>query len=144
MPLRRPGRIAAGMLFVWLLGAFASWTHACLVEPAGRPDHVPGHHRPADVVLAEGDARVVAAGLAHDSDPAHEPCVDFCDAGQRVVPKPQPPNGEGAANPTPFPPVALAGWPVIASGRLDPTWRALDVPRAPGPPAAIAFLRLTL
>jgi hypothetical protein len=145
----RPRRIASAMLFVWLFAVFASWANACLVQPADPPATHPalarGHHGHAGEGSAHrGAHEPSAADPAPGSDPAQEVCAEFCEAEQSIVAKPQPSKGEGAADPSLFPPAALAGWPAFVPGRLDPRWRPLAAPPPPAAPVAIAFLRLTL
>lgn len=74
-------------------------------------------------------------------DPARQACASFCKTEQSMVAKPQPSKGDrGAAVGVPLPAVR-EGWPAFKPGRSEPRWRPLAAP-PPGPPVAIAFLRL--
>ena len=145
MNLHRPRRIASAMLLVWLFAVFASWANACLVQPPAQPAAAQAHHGQTAAGADHGGASEAAVGdAAQGADPAQALCADFCETEHSIVAKSQPSKGEVAADPALFPPTAIAGWPAFVPGRLDPRWRPLAAPPPPGPPVAIAFLRLTL
>lgn len=145
MPLHRPRRPASALLLVWLFAVVVSWANACLVRPVAQAGPAGGHHGLAHAGASHADAHLRAAdGTPHDPDPAQEICSDFCDTGQSVVANPQPSKGEGAAAPVLVPPLAHAAWPVFSAGPLDRPWHPLAAPPPPGPPVALAFMRLTL
>ncbi|MCW5664084.1 MAG: hypothetical protein KIT35_09635 [Piscinibacter sp.] len=148
MPLaprrQRPRRIASVMLLVWLFATVASWAHACLVQPSAVMAGVPEHH-PHSIAGAPAVGHVVAPhGTADEPDPARQACASFCESEQNIVAKAQPSKGDGAAVAAVLPPAAFDGWPALAPARAGPRWRPLAAPPPPGPPVAIAFLRLTL
>jgi hypothetical protein len=143
--LRRPRRIASVMLFVWLFATVASWAHACLVQPlaatAESREHRP--HQGAGTALRGDHHAAAAAGETGAPDAARQACASFCETEQNLVAKAQPSKGDGGADLAVAPPAALAGWP--ANGfRAEPRRRAPAAPAPPGPPVALAFLRLTL
>jgi hypothetical protein len=149
MHLLPPRRIASAMLLVWLFAVFASWANACLVRPGAQSGAYPtasrGFHGHADAGVRHGDPhRHADVAPTKGAGSAQEVCAEFCEAEQRIVAKPQPSKGDGAADPLLFLPTALSGWPAFLPGRLDPRWRPLAAPPPPAAPVAIAFLRLTL
>lgn len=145
MHLHQFRRTASALLFVWLFAVFASWANACLVRPVAQAVPTGGQRGLAPAGASHADTHLPAAdGASQDTDPAQEVCADFCDTGQSLVANPQPSKVDGAADPVLFPSSAHAAWPVFNAGPLDQPWRRLAAPPPPGPPVAIAFLRLTL
>jgi hypothetical protein len=143
----RHRQIASVMLFVWLFAVFVSWANACLVQPSAATVHGRGHHELGggvhDAAAAAHDA---AAGIdaTDQPDSAKDACASFCEAEQSIVAKPQPSKGDGAADGAALPACAFEGWPAFLPGRAEARWRPIAAPLPPGPPVAIAFLRLTL
>jgi hypothetical protein len=140
-------RIATVMLFVWLFAVVASWAHACILQPERSREH----HVRSGLVAPPGlshDANVDAGGShlpdSHLPDPAQQACASFCDTEQSIVTKAQPAKGDGCAEPSALVALDVACWPAFTRGRAEVRWRPLAAPPPPGPPVAIAFLRLTI
>lgn len=144
--LRQRRRIATAMLLIWLFATFASWANACLVQPSAATVHAREHHqRPGTSVHTGGDPHAaVPAGGTDEPDPARQACASFCESEKSVVAKAQPSKGDAGADPAVPLPAVYEGWPAFTPGRTEPRWRPLAAPPPPGPPVAIAFLRLTL
>jgi hypothetical protein len=143
--LHRPRRIASVMLFVWLSAVFVSWANACLVQPSAASADARSQHVQTGVEAGHGVAHDAAgAGRAPGSDPTQQVCASFCETEQRIVAKAQPSKSDAGADAVVLPLAAVDGWPALVSGRAEPRWRPLAAPLPPGPPVAIAFLRLTL
>jgi hypothetical protein len=142
----QPRRIATAMLLVWLFATFASWANACLVQPSAAPASPREHHqRLGASAHPGGDHHAAAETRGTDGpDPATQACASFCEAEQSIVAKAQPSKSEMGTDAQTPAPAAFDGWPAFTAGRTEPRWRPLAEPRPPGPPVAIAFLRLTL
>ena len=138
--LRRSRRIAAGLLFVWLLALATGIANACLLQV----DHARhGHLAQAEAQTGPAAAHASAGQDAiheHATSPASQACLNFCAAEQTGLTKT---GGEVSAPP------ALGPAAVHAVGAA---LCALDGPRprpaladpAQAPPVAIRFLRLTI
>lgn len=130
------------MLFVWLFAVAASWANACILQLEGPGEH---HLRSAlTVPHAPGNDHDAGAGGSNESAPAVQACVSFCDTGQSIVAKAQPAKGDSADYPSAVIVQPGAAWPAFAPGLAQVRWRPLAVAPPPGPPVAIAFLRLTI
>lgn len=143
---RRPRtrRLASAMLFVWLFATAMSWANACLLQPATATAALPEHHQRIDVRGHGGADHHAAAeaGATDEPDPARQACASFCETEQSIVAKTQPSKGDGGADVGVPLPAVREGWPAFTPGRTGPRWRPLAA-APPGPPVAIAFLRLT-
>lgn len=144
--LRQPRRIAATMLIVWLFATFASWANACLVQPSAVAANPLEHHRRLGPGAYSGGDHHAAAQTrgTDDPDPARQACASFCETEQSIVAKAQPSKGDIGSDAAMPPPATSGGRPALTAGRTEPRWRRLAAPPPPGPPVAIAFLRLTL
>lgn len=134
------------MLFVWLFATVASWAHACLLQPSAATA-APTEHHPRIGARAHGGAdhdAAAEAGATDEPDPARQACASFCETEQSIVAKAQPSKGDGGADAAVPLPAVHEGWPAFTPGRTEPRWRPLAAPPPPGPPVAIAFLRLAL
>jgi hypothetical protein len=131
------------MLFAWLFALSASWANACVLQPGFSGDH---HELGRVVAPHGGPTHEINAGAdeSHESDPALQACVSFCDTEQNIVTKAQPTKGDGSAEPSTVVVQVVASWPAFAPGHAEFRWRPLAAPSPPGPPVAIAFLRLTI
>ena len=130
------------MLFVWLFAVAASWANACILQPEGSGEH---HLRSGlSVPDGPGSDHDAGAGGSHESDPALQACVSFCDTGQSIVAKAQPAKGDSADCPSAVIVQAVTAWPAFEPGQAQVRWRPLAAAPPPGPPVAIAFLRLTI
>lgn len=134
------------MLLVWLLATFASWANACLLQSSAAAANVPGHVERVGFALDADTAHAAAAGVGptRELDPAQEACGKFCETERNIVAKAQPAKGEAGADAPVLPLATLGGWPAFTPERAGPRWRPPSLPPPPGPPVAIAFLRLTL
>jgi hypothetical protein len=135
-------RIVAMMLFVWLFAVAASWANACILQPEGSGEHPVRNG--LTVLHDPGHAHDAGAGEPHESDPALQACVNFCDTGQSIVAKAQPAKGDSSADPSALFVQVVATWPAFTPGEAEVRWHPPAAPPPPGPPVAIAFLRLTL
>lgn len=131
------------MLFVWLFAVVASWANACILQPERSRDH---RDRSAVVAPPAGPSPDVAADArgTHESDPARQACASFCETEQSIVTKTQPGKGDGCLESSALVPLDVACWSAFTPGHAEVRWRPLAAPPPPGPPVAIAFLRLTL
>jgi hypothetical protein len=143
--LHQPRRIATVMLLVWLFASFASWANACLVQPSAAAADAREHRQGSGASEHPGgDPHAAAQTQGTDPpDPARQACASFCETGQSIVAKAQPFKGDMGSDATMPPPAALVGWPAFTAGQTAPRWRPLAAPPPPGPPVAIAYLRLT-
>jgi len=134
------------MLFIWLFALIASWANACILQPSGAATHSHEHHQHGRLAADQGSfhERAGDASVAPEPDPAQEACASFCDTGQSVVAKAQPAKGDNGVDPSALVLRGFACWPALTPGRAELRWRPLAAPTPPGPPVAIAFLRLTL
>ena len=130
------------MLFVWLFAVVASWANACILKPESSVDH----HQRSGLVAPHGAVHEAAAdaSAAQEPDPAQQACASFCDTEQSIVTKARTAKGDGAAEPPALVAQVFASWPAFTPGRTALRWRPLAAPPPPGPPVAIAFLRLTI
>lgn len=138
--------MASVMLFVWLFAVFTSWANACLVQPSAATPDLRAHHERFETGTDHDPAHHAAAGAGTTQapDPAQEACASFCAAEQGIVAKAQPWQADSGVQPCVLAMAGFDGWPALTHGRADPRWRPLAAPPPPGPPVAIAFLRLTL
>lgn len=132
------------MLFIWLFALIASWANACMLQPSGPAAYE--HHQRGSLAADHGSfhERAVDASGEPETDPAQEACASFCDTGQSVVAKAQPAKGESSADPSAIVARGFACWPAFTPGQAEVGWHPPAAPTPPGPPVAIAFLRLTL
>ncbi len=135
--------IASVMLFVWLFALAASWANACLLQPERPSDHP----QPSGLVAAHGTGHEAAVGAGsgtHETAPDQQACASFCDTEQTIVTQAQPAKGDGVAEQSALVAHVVSHWLAFAPERPEVRWRPLAAPPPPGPPVAIAFLRLTL
>lgn len=133
--------IASVMLFVWLFAVAASWAHACILQ-AERPSD---RHGRGDFVASHGSSHEAAGAKGtHEPDAALQACASFCETEQNIVTKAQSAKTDGAADLPALVAQVFAWWPAFTPGRAEVRWRPLAAPPPPGPPVAIAFLRLTI
>lgn len=138
-------RIASALLWVWLFATVASWAHACLLRPRAATAALPEHHQPIDARThgGAGHGAAAEAGATDESDPGRQACASFCETEGSIVAKAQPSKGDGGADAgVPLPGVRESR-AAFTPGRTGPRWRPLAAAPPPGPPVAIAFLRLT-
>ncbi len=130
------------MLFVWLFAVATSWAHACVLQPERPSDH----HARGDFVTPHGLSHEAAAdgNGTLETDPALQACASFCDTEQNIVTKAQSTKTDGAAELPALVAQVFVCWPAFTPGRAEVRWRPLAAPPPPGPPVAIAFLRLTI
>lgn len=130
------------MLVAWLFAVAASLANACILQPERSGDH----DERSGLVMPHGPGHGsgTGAGGSHDSDPALQVCVSFCDAEQNIVTKVQPAKGDSSHEPSSGAGQVVANWPAFTPGHAEIRWRPLAAPPPPGPPVAIAFLRLTI
>lgn len=131
------------MLFVWLFAIAASWASACILRPSAAAQGSHEHHASHDLMTGGSHGQAGGGGHSDAPDPAPQACASFCDNGQSIVAKAQPAKGDGAAHQA-----ALAArpdicWPALPLPSAEIRWHPMPAP-LPGPPVAIAFLRLTL
>lgn len=132
---RRPHTIASiarVMLVGWMLALGVGWVNACLVQQPAAAAIAAAHHGPA----------IPADHAAGDTDASLLACQGFCNTATSALTKSPVQDLPGAD----LAPVAwLAAWPAWHAGTAPGPLRPSTAPPAPsGPPAAIAFLRLTL
>jgi hypothetical protein len=134
--------IAAVMLFVWLFAVAASWANACILLPESSSDH----HARGGFIVPHGSSDEDTAGASgpHEADPVLQACASFCETEQNIVTKAQSAKADGAAEQAALVARVFACWPAFMPGQAEVRWRALAAPPPPGPPVAIAFLRLTI
>lgn len=134
--------IASVMLFVWLFAVAVSWANACILKPESSSDH----HARGGFVAPHGSSDEAAAGAngTHEPDSALQACASFCETEQNIVTKAQSAKTDGAAELPALVAQVFACWPAFTPGRAEVRWRPLVAPPPPGPPVAIAFLRLTI
>jgi len=134
--------ITSVMLFVWLFAVATSWAHACVLQPERPSDH----HARGDFVTPHGLSHEAAAdgNGTLETDPALQACASFCDTEQNIVTKAQSTKTDGAAELPALVAQVFVCWPAFTPGRAEVRWRPLAAPPPPGPPVAIAFLRLTI
>lgn len=130
------------MLFVWLFAVAASWANACILQPESPGDH----HARGGFVVPHGSSDEATAGAngTHEPEPALQACSSFCETEQNIVTKAQSAKADGAAEQPALVARVFACWPGFTPGRAEVRWRPLAAPTPPGPPVAIAFLRLTI
>jgi hypothetical protein len=130
------------MLFVWLFAVAASWANACILQPDSPSDH----HARGGFVVPHGSSDEAAAGAngTHEPDPALQACSSFCETEQSIVTKAQSVKADVAAEQLALVAQVFACWPAFTPGQAEVRWRPLAAPPPPGPPVAIAFLRLTI
>jgi hypothetical protein len=143
---RQQRHIASALLFVWLFAVAASWANACLLRPAAAAEGRHGQHADHDLMAARGGNHGPAgdAGHSHEPDPAQQTCASFCDIEQSIVAKAQPAPGDGAVHQADLAAQPAVCWPALPLPPAEACWRPLAAPPPPGPPVAIAFLRLTI
>jgi hypothetical protein len=143
---RQQRHIASAMLFVWLFAVAASWANACILRPAAAAEGHHGQHAGHDLMAAQGGSHGPAgdAGHSHGPDPAQQACASFCDLEQSIVAKAQPAPGDGAVHQADLAAQPAVCWPALPLPPAEARWRPLAAPPPPGPPVAIAFLRLTI
>jgi hypothetical protein len=142
LPPRR--RLALAMFLLWLFATVASWANACAVPAPAPTLHAHAHHAGISKSAQPADDRhsPSEACAADMPDPAEPACASFCDTARSIVAKAQPSKGD-AGDATALPPGSATGiWPAPRAPRAEPRWRTLATPPPPGPPVAIAFLRL--
>ena len=134
------------MLFVWLFAITASWANACILRPSAAAEGSHGHHASRDLMAVPGGSHGHAgdARHSHEPDPAQEACASFCDIEQSIVAKAQPAKGDGAVQQATLAAQPAVCWPALPLPPAEIRWHPLAAPPPPGPPVAIAFLRLTI
>lgn len=144
--LRRKRQIVSAMLCVWLFAIAASWANACILQPSAAAEGSHGYHASRDLMATQGGShgRAGEAGHSHEPDPAQEACASFCDIEQSIVAKAQPSKGDGATQQAMLAAQPAVCWPALTLPPAEAHWRPLVAPPPPGPPVAIAFLRLTI
>lgn len=148
--LRRKRHVASAMLFVWLFAIAASWANACILRPSVATEGSHEHHASRDLMAAQGGTHGHGSDASdsheheHEPDPAQDACASFCDIEQSIVAKAQPAKGDGAAQQAALTAQPAICWPALPLPPAEARWRPLAAPPPPGPPVAIAFLRLTI
>jgi hypothetical protein len=130
------------MLLGWLFALAASWANACVPQPERS-----GHHpQRSGFVAPQGAGHEAAAGAGGvlQLDPAQLACASFCDTDLTIATKGQTAKGDGASQPMQWVASVNASWLVFMPARAEVRWRPRAASLPPGPPVAIAFLRLTL
>ena len=140
----KPRRIAAAMLFLWLFATFASWAHACLVQPAAVAKGRFEHHQRIDPGAGAHAHHAETGAAAHDErDAALQSCISFCELERGIVAKALPTKADGGADFGMPSPAGFGPWLAQTPGRGGPRWRPRAAPARVVLPVAIAFLRLT-
>jgi hypothetical protein len=141
--LGRQRHIASVILVVWLFAVAASWANACILRPSASAQGTHEHHAGHDLMPGGSHGQAGVAGHAPTPDPAQQACASFCDIEQSIVAKAQPAKGDGAAHQAALAARPEVCWPALPLRSAEIRWHPMPAP-PPGPPVAIALLRLTI
>jgi hypothetical protein len=144
---RQLRRTAWATLVVWLFALTAGVVNACVLTPAGPPQHVVRQVPHADIAVQDAQAGapiVTGVGSRHDQghgqDSGKVSCLKFCDDESSAIAKVKLPLVDLALSLL----TGIEPWNTIAASSRVGVRQSLEQLGSQGPPLVIRFLRLTL